>query len=197
MNERLAELASALLDGELDRDGQERAVSALLAANEGERERVGRFRMIGDVMRGESSVLATSVVRQVRQALQDEPVILAPRPRQTPRWVRPAADLAVAASVAVGAVMLTPQLMNPGEPGGQPVQTAAELPRPAMAPTLVATGAASTEPEAAGSSARWRALDRDLEDRLNRLLIEHHEFAGRTGVNGPVPHIGFVSYDAR
>ena len=24
-----------------------------------------------------------------------------------------------------------------------------------------------------------------------------HEFGGRTGVNGPVQHIGFVSYDAR
>ena len=32
---------------------------------------------------------------------------------------------------------------------------------------------------------------------LNRLVIEHHEFGGRTGINGPVPHIGLVSYGSR
>jgi hypothetical protein len=44
---------------------------------------------------------------------------------------------------------------------------------------------------------RWQALNQDLENRLNRLVIEHHEFGGRTGVNGPVPHIGLVSYGSR
>ena len=44
---------------------------------------------------------------------------------------------------------------------------------------------------------RWQALNQDLENRLNRLVIEHHEFGGRTGINGPVPHIGLVSYGTR
>lgn len=197
MNERQAELASALLDGELDRDGQAKAVSALLAAGDEELERFGRYRMIGDVMRGESAVPSTSIARYIREALQDEPVVLAPRSREVPRWMRPAAGLAVAASVAVGAVMVAPQLLSPGQPDAQPVvQAAADLPRPAMAPQLVAAGSSPTrDPE--GKAAQWQALDRELEERLNRLVVEHHEFGGRTGVNGPVPHIGFVSYDAR
>jgi sigma-E factor negative regulatory protein RseA len=196
MNERQAELASVLLDGELDQEEQARAVSALLGAGDEALERFGRYRLIGDVMRGESAVLSTSVVRNVREVLQDEPVVLAPRSRAVPRWMRPAAGLAVAASVAVGAVMVAPQLLSPGQPGGQAVQTAAELPRPDVAPTLVAAGSSATR-DPQGRFGQWQALDRELEERLNRLVIEHHEFGGRTGVNGPVPHIGFVSYDAR
>jgi hypothetical protein len=36
-----------------------------------------------------------------------------------------------------------------------------------------------------------------MAERLNRLVIEHHEFGGRTGINGPVAHIGLVNYAGR
>jgi len=200
MNEKTAELTSALLDGELDRDSQSRAVAAVLAAGPEALGRFGRYRLIGDVMRGESTVPASSVVDQVRLALRDDPVVLAPRPRQTPRWLRPAAGMAVAASVAVGAVLVAPQLMTrTGQPAPS-VQVVAGMPQQTIAPTLVAAGPVQ-EPATAlavdASGGRWQTLDHDLEDRLSRLVIEHNEFGGRTGINGPVPHIGFVSYDGR
>jgi len=200
MNEKQAELTSALLDGELDRDGQSRAVEAVLAAGPEVLQRFGRYRLIGDVMRGESAVLASSVADRVRQALRDEPVILAPQQRPTPRWLRPVAGMAVAASVAVGAVLVAPQLLTQtGQPASS-VQVATNMPQPTIAPTLVAAGPAQdlANPVAvAATEERWQRLDRDLEDRLSRLVIEHNEFGGRTGINGPVPHIGFVSYDGR
>lgn len=195
MNDTQRELTSALLDGELNREGQLRMVSGLLESGREGLDRFGRYRLIGDVMRGESAVLATSLAQRVRASLADEPVVLAPR-RQPPRWLRPVAGLAVAASVATAAVVVAPQLIAPQGDGPPPAQTVAALPPPAVAPTLVATGPAARSGQA-DSGPQWKTLDRELEDRLNRLVIEHNEFSGRTGINGPVPHLGFVSYEAR
>ncbi len=200
MNEQQAEMMSALLDGELGHEDQERVISALLTADSNQRERFGRYRLIGDVMRGESAVLASSVTARVSGALRQEPVVLAPPRRRSPAWVRPLAGMAVAASVAAAAIVVAPQLITQTSERPHPVQLAAESAGPAIAPTLVAAAPPAETgllPDASRPEARWQALDRHLEDRLNRLVIEHQEFGGRTGINGPVPHIGFVSYDAR
>jgi len=192
MNDTKNELTSALLDGELDPDTQQRSISAILDAGEQELERFGRYRLIGDVIRGESSVLATSVASRVQRSLIDEPVVLAPPRRQSRQWLRPVAGLAVAASVATAAVFLTPQLLTQGGVDTESVQLAADVRQRTVSPVLVSAGAAkpNTEP----TEKRWQALTPGLEDRLNRLVVEHHEFGGRTGINGPVPHIGLVSH---
>lgn len=201
MTEKHGDLTSALLDGELDRDSQLRAVSEILSAGAEELERFGRYRLIGDVMRGESSVLAASVAGRVNVALRDEPVVLAPPPKQARRWVRPLGGLAVAASVATLAVVVAPQMFTRATPEAQPVNLAADVSPAAIAPQLLAAGTAANTAIGSGEPAqvptRWQALDPALEERLNRLVIEHHEFGGRTGINGPVPHIGLVGYDAR
>lgn len=202
MNDKRHEQTSALLDGELEPDDQLRVIARMTDDDRDALERFGRYRLIGDVMRGECTVLASDLAGRVREALRHEPVVLAPRPRQLPRWLRPVAGVAVAASVAAGAVLVAPQVLNQTGQPGQPLQLAAELPRQAMAPTLVAAGPAVEQAESlvvAGvpAASRWQVLDPDMEDRLNRLVIEHHEFGGRTGINGPVPHIGFVSHGTR
>lgn len=206
MNEKQSELISALLDGELSKESQQRTVSAMLQNDGDDLERFGRYRLIGDVMRGETAVLAADISARVRTALEDEPVVLAP-PRRKNAWLRPVAGLAVAASVATAAVVIAPQLISQGDPDAVGTQTVAGVtPAPAvtMAPTMVASTPAPLQamPVAAtsvdrDSAPRWQALDEQLEDRLNRLVIEHQEFGGRTGINGPVPHIGLVGYDAR
>ena len=204
MNNKQDELISALLDDELDYDASQRAISGLLDSGQDGMDRFARYRLIGDVMRGESVVLAGSVATRVSQALRDEPPVLAPRPRahQRPRrWARPAAGLAIAASVAAAAIMVAPQLMTrPGEPG-QPMQLAADVQhRDATPATLVAAGGSQADArpvEVAETQLRWPARNQEASERFDRLMMEHREFGGRTGVNGPVQHIGFVSYDAR
>ena len=204
MNNKQDELISALLDDELDYDASQRAISGLLDSGQDGMDRFARYRLIGDVMRGESAVLAGSVATRVSQALRDEPPVLAPRPRahQRPRrWARPAAGLAIAASVAAAAIMVAPQLMTrPGEPG-QPMQLAADVQhRDATPATLVAAGGSQADArpvEVAETQLRWPARNQEASERFDRLMMEHREFGGRTGVNGPVQHIGFVSYDAR
>lgn len=193
MNQKTTDLTSALLDGELDPETEQRAITALLDSGPDEVARFARYHLIGDVIRGESSVLATSVAGKVQQALVDEPVVLAPRPRRSPQWLRPVAGLAVAASVASAAILVAPQLMTTPDAGSESVQVAAQPPRTAAAPVLVAARQTPVPSE----TGRWHALDKDLEARLNRLVIEHQEFGGRTGINGPVPHIGLVSYGTR
>ncbi|MGB5200590.1 MAG: sigma-E factor negative regulatory protein, partial [Sedimenticolaceae bacterium] len=64
-NKIVGELTSALLDGELDRSTQQAAIWANLAADDEERQRFARYRLIGDVMRGESAVLALQVSSRV------------------------------------------------------------------------------------------------------------------------------------
>ena len=198
MNVKQTELTSALLDGELDPDNQQRVISTMLDMGQQELERFGRYRLIGDVIRGESSVLATSVVEKVHEALIDEPVVLAPR-RRPKRWLRPVAGLAVAASVATAAVLVAPQLMTQTGVDAESVQVAADIQQFAGSPVLVT--ASTAQPQAPTNKEpvemRWQALNRGLEDRLNRLVVEHQEFGGRTGLNGPVPHIGLVSYGSR
>lgn len=203
MNEKHGELTSALLDGELDSDAQQRVVAAMLDSVPHELERFGRYRLIGDVLRDESTVLAADVAERVGKALQDEPVVFAPSRTRGRQWLRPVAGLAVAASVAAVAVVVAPQLLTQEDQEAQSPQLSANFQRPAIAPTFVATGPTASQAQtpratdAIEGNTRWQALNKDLEARLNRLVIEHHEFGGRSGINGPVPHIGFVSYEER
>ena len=205
MNERHPELTSALLDGELDPEARKAFISAITGPEQEELARFERYCLIGDAIRGESSMLAVSVASRVHESLRDEPVVLAPAPRRSRPWLRPVAGVAVAASVAVAAVILAPQLMTQPQVDGEPVQLATELTRPPARPSLASAGVpdprAGEGPQTAdirpATEPRWQGLTPALEDRLNRLVIEHHEFGGRTGINGPVPHIGLVSYGTR
>lgn len=198
MNDQNAEQLSALLDGELGRDEQNRTVSRLLSGDASGLGRFGRYRLIGDVMRGESAILADTVRDRVAAAIADEPTVLAPR-RPALRWAKPAAGLAVAASVAVAAVFMAPALLQqPGDPqlGPAVVQT----PPASDALRLVTADAqpvSRRDEQSARPAGQWETLDAELGERLNRLVIEHHEFGGRTGINGPVAHIGLVNYAGR
>lgn len=200
MNEKQAEQLSAMLDGELDLQAVDRTVSDVLLGGDEALARYGRYRLIGDVLRGESAVLAQDVAGRVRSRLEDEPTVMAPMSRRAPRWVRPAAGLAIAASVAAAAVMVAPGLLTTGDPGQAAVATAVPADPSPIGPTTGILRVAGTEPlSVAGVTEpdRWRALNSEYAERLNRLVIEHQEFGGRSGINGPVAHLGLVSYGGR
>ncbi len=202
MNKIEGELISALLDGEIEPGAHRHTVSRLIDAGPEALDTYGRYRLIGDLMRDETG-LVVPVADEVHAALRDEPSILVPRPPSPLRWLRPVGGVALAASVAAAAIFIAPQIVPSFVTDMQVVEVVPERPRPVPAPQLVASKPspparidAGHESTLVGQS-RWRALDKDLETRLNRLVIEHHEFAGRTGVTGPVPHISVVSYDPR
>lgn len=197
MKDQFEEQLSALLDGELDPQEQERVVSRLTGGDNARLDRFGRYRLIGDVVRGESAVLANGVSDAVRSALEDEPTVLAPR-RASWRWGKPAAGLALAASVAAAAIVVAPGFMQ--QPGGLETGPAiVEAPTLTQPIQLVASDnpVPVSRPVGNPPTGQWQTLDAGLSDRLNRLVIEHHEFGGRTGIKGPVAHIGLVNYAGR
>jgi sigma-E factor negative regulatory protein RseA len=195
MNSNHGETISALLDGELVDPAAQRTIDALLQGDPEDRARFGRYRLIGDLMRGEAVVVSSELATRVHERLREEPHILVP-PRRQRTWLRPVAGAALAASVAAGAVMVAPQLLGPADqPPG-----AAQLASVPVATAVPINRVAAVEGAAAQSMAgqgRWHTLNGEMAERLNRMVLEHHEFGGRTGINGPVAHIGLVSYDPR
>ncbi|MES9872717.1 MAG: sigma-E factor negative regulatory protein [Candidatus Sedimenticola sp. 6PFRAG7] len=189
-SEKYREQLSALLDDELS---PEQAADTLSRLRENDELRAAwdRYHLIGDVMRGESVRVSTAdVADPVRTSLEDEPAIVAVRkPNQdskmpgkaTVRWVKPAAGAALAASVAVVAVMLSPQVEQI-IPGNETIV--------ATAPTQI------SYPRQNGT--RWKNLNRpEVESKLNRYLVDHSEYASSGGMSGVLPYASFVTYDAK
>ena len=149
----------------------------------------------------DESAQVVHVSDDVRSALRDEPTVFVPPPPSPWRWWKPVAGVAVAASVATAAVVIAPQMIPGLQPGTQMIPVMTDVPRPQAIPQLVASQPSRLDNAISRSgspgSSRWHTLDPKLEERLNRLIIEHHEYAGRTGLHGPVPHLGVASYEAR
>lgn len=150
------ERLSALMDGELDAQEASRLLDVLCRDPELQ-QRWSDLQLVGDAMRS-TDVAACHVdafCARVRQALADEPTVLAPR-RPTPLRRYAVPGIAVAASVAAIAFVAVPLLRSPGP------EMAAHQAAPV---TAAAPAAAAVEPAAAQSSrataaiANARALD--------------------------------------
>lgn len=190
MSDRQREGLSALLDGEIHDDEIE-VVLDRLRQDETMAATLARYSLIGHGLRGEAvHRQALDIHTAVSRRLQAEPPILAaPRPAEVlthPRWWRPAAGLAIAASVAALAVALVPQVVqqDPATPAFDVVVQSA----PAT-PVLV--------PVSAQQQTRWTHGQPEIESKLNAYLADHNEFAGQGSVTGLIPYASFVSYDGK
>lgn len=100
---------SELIDGELEADDA-RVVLDAVKRDADLRSRWQEYQLVGDILRGEKS-LGSDITARVMAALDDEPVVLAPRAVRRQPWQRTL--LAVAATlagvVAVAWVALAPQ----------------------------------------------------------------------------------------
>ena len=181
MNDGEKERVSALLDGELPA-GEAGRVLGTVSAHEELRGAWDRYHLIGDVMRGEAARPGSrGIADVVAERIRQEPTVLSPPVRTTfrpPRWLRPAAGGALAASVAVAAVLLAPSIV-PGPGLDSPV---AQAPVPAT--------------QVGGDGTRWRHLDPEAESDLNRYLVDHGEYVAPGAVHRVLPYASFVSYDA-
>jgi sigma-E factor negative regulatory protein RseA len=108
MSEQIREQVSAFLDGELPSSETELLLKRLTRDCE-LRQSFGRYALIGESLRGASRMpLTRGFASRVNQAIDGEPATpdLAPGGRaHAPRWWRPVAGAAVAASVAAVAVV--------------------------------------------------------------------------------------------
>lgn len=135
MTDTLNEQLSAFLDGELP-EAETTLLLKRLERDDELRGTLSRYSLIGAVMRTDGDMPAAHhVAARVSAALAREPSLTDASPR---RWVRPAAGLAVAASVALATVLLLPQWL-----GGPPQAPAASL---AAVPVSQVPGLAVTMP---------------------------------------------------
>lgn len=186
MNELMRDRLSALIDEELA-PAEHAAVVDQLCAAEQLRSTWSRYHLIGDTLRGElPDDRAFSIASRVRGQLQEEPTVLAPRSavRRMPRWVKPMAGTAIAASVAAAAILLLPAVPD--------------LPDAATPSKIAGTGELPTPVSRADpNGTRWDLGQPALESKLNTYLVNHHNYAPVANLNGMISYASFAGYDSR
>jgi sigma-E factor negative regulatory protein RseA len=178
------EQVSALVDGEVSGSEVDGAVGALLS-DPALRERWSRYHLISDALHNNlSGSPYHSVADRVRQALEDEPAILAPRRRRAhmPGFMRQAAGLAIAASVTAAAI-LGVQHMHSGEGADSGNEVLAQAPGNEGFRQL-------------GASAPVREVNEVYRPTLDPYLVNHNEYSISSGMQGMLPYVRIVSDEA-
>jgi len=143
MSEQIREQVSAFLDGELPSTETELLLKRLTRDAE-LREIFGRYALIGEACRGAKTThLSHGLSARVNRAIDGESAIPVAQelPNHAPRWWRPMAGAAVAASVAVVAVFALQQRANTPTIAALPANTV-------VAPAAVRATASKTLPPA-------------------------------------------------
>jgi len=187
------EKISAFLDNELHRD---ELMSFSLSSEPEDAEVVRRYQMVGETLRGEMSEAAfVDVSQAVHEALvgenlaaQSQAAVAHTESSATvaeiktagftlSSWFRPAAGMAVAASVALVMVVT---LSGQENPSYAPVANNIEL-QPAATPAL-------------RLAVENKAVNKQARDLDPRLVNRHLEFATQDTMQGRLPYVRAVSY---
>lgn len=189
---------SELLDGELDETRLDECIRRL-SGDESSRGRFTRYVMVRDCLRhsppGPASV---GLSDRVRVALQDEPVVLSPSAQRhrAAKLLRPAAGLAIAASVATVAVLglRDGQMTEQESRTASPVATETSRDRESTVPAADGPGASPFQYAEAQLQAP-AAQAASVSDRawMNNYLLRHNEAAGATGRTGFIPYVYIVT----
>jgi sigma-E factor negative regulatory protein RseA len=188
MHDEIREQLSAMADDELS-DVETPLLLGRLQRDAALRACLGRYQLIGEVMRGGTGATATlGVAARVQQALAADAPMHMPAAvlnNGRPVWFRPLAGVAVAASVAVVAVLSVNSLRK--------TETESV---PALASGLPASGsgAAVTQVSQSGGQ-QWERLDPRIDKRLSGYLVNHNEYAASRGVQGVMPYVRIVGYE--
>ncbi len=179
----MKEKLSAFVDAELN-EFEERRLLNELAKDEELRRVWGRYHLIRAALRNEvhtssSLDLPGRVGAEVGNALVGHIEAL-PVAAFRGRFVRWAATVAVAASVAAVTIVGLQALHRPGAPSSPPV-------------------ALEQDGEISGArpyAAKWGAEQPEMESVLNVYLVEHNDFAPTNGMSGMLlPYVRVVAYD--
>ena len=188
MGESREQRLSELMDDELSELERRRWLDELIG-DEANRATLGRYRLIGEVLRqeGDSPLVRPDFSARVMAAIQEngaQGVVQS----SVSNWKRALSGLAIAASVAMMAVYLAPAVIDPAVEGVTPIQVAA-----------VSQAASSqlhypSKPESSEGT-YWETLPPEVENKLNRYLVDHAEYASGRAMDGMLPYASFVSYD--
>jgi sigma-E factor negative regulatory protein RseA len=176
---------SALLDGEVSDFEQRRLVDELLKDEEAQGQWM-RSSLIGDAMRNElPETVSLDFADVIRQQIDQEEEYQAQG--SAPSWFKPAAGFSVAAMVAVVSV-LSLQSMVGYEQSTTPVPTVVSSAAPPSAVDQSNFRLASSP----APSVQQGVSSEEVQQRINRYLVNHSEYASRPGM---LPHARIVGYE--
>lgn len=194
------EKISAFLDNDMHRD---ELMSFSLSAESDDAKTAQRYQMIGDAMRGEMSEASfVDVSDAVREAISNESFEAQPASSRASvsaekdktglfdlsAWFRPLAGMAVAASVAVVMVVtLSQQGGDDFSPAVAPVADNTDTPLAAKTTTVAA--------ERSVDSAKVAEANKKASE-LNPYINQHLEFATQDALQGRLPYVRAVNYEA-
>jgi len=205
MNEVLHEQLSALVDGEIE-SGELPLLTRQLAQSREFSDQLDRYFVIRDVLKRDLPPCGrVNLAERVSAAVDAEPVYHRRRRRSwSGQALRPAAGLAIAASVAVVAVSLWPGPAS--TPQGETAQTATG--NVAVMPVRTGAMRVSTDSVAAGtpvdeqrpqspSADQWERLDPNVQHWLNGYMIDHSEHAGSAQLGGVINYARIASHEPK
>ncbi|MDZ7735987.1 MAG: sigma-E factor negative regulatory protein [Gammaproteobacteria bacterium] len=173
-----------------------------------------RYHLVGDSLRGQlpAQFPATDLSARISRALESEPAILSPQRRTatvSQRILKPAAGLAIAASVALVAIIGLRGMdhtAGTGSTTGDTTVAATDAAATAPAPERIEVQAPrqSLQPAAPSQLARTvstEAVPGDYQQsgqaagqyRFNSYLINHNEYRVNSGVHGSMPYARIVA----
>lgn len=202
MSHDYREHLSALMDGELRRDESRFLLKRL--ERDAELGVVwARFHVTRQVLRRQDVyALRPDFAAGVFARIEDEAVLPG---RRGATWVRWASGGAVAASVAVAALVLTPPVVDTADTGSAAPPRVAS--RAGGAPVVAAPASVSTLPQELRTSlpgplivpaqpasatigdADWAQPAASLDPRLQSYLIRHYQAVGAAGQSAVVPYV--------
>ncbi|MBW9265405.1 MAG: sigma-E factor negative regulatory protein [Candidatus Thiodiazotropha sp. (ex. Lucinisca nassula)] len=194
MTEQEFERLSALVDDEISEHEISGEINKLKNTQESQ-DIWSRYHLIGDAMRNElGQIHDPEMARSICRHIENEPIVLAPaalKPRSANKK-RAITGLAVAASLTAAAVVMAPQLINPGS---------SETPNQLASSDQLPISNQNQRPESntvyvAENGTRWKLLKKPkVESRLNDYLLNHQDLSPSSNIKGIMPYATFVSYD--
>jgi sigma-E factor negative regulatory protein RseA len=177
MTEEIREQLSALVDDELD-EVERPLLLGRLQRDAELRDCLGRYQLIGEVMRGAGQVATLGVAERVRKVLEQETGPAAGKSSRVDRnWWKPLAGFAVAASVALVAILTVTSISE--ESADETVQLAGKQTPAAEIPV---------------SEQQWDRIEPQVDKRMAGYLVNHNEYAASRGVQGVMPYVRIVGY---
>ncbi|MFQ5660565.1 MAG: sigma-E factor negative regulatory protein [Gammaproteobacteria bacterium] len=190
MSEQMKEQISMLMDGEMDGPGDQ--LISNLIQNKSLRDTWLRYHLISDVLKGQTpTCLDSRLVDRISARIADEPPILAPNAMRPRFFIKAAAGLAIAASVAAIAIL--------GLQQNQTGQTATQWQQPLAQQSQALTAARQyTFPSRLASIKAPQMGPRNVRAnlRMNSYLVNYNTYRTmHATMQGMIPYVRIVAYE--
>jgi sigma-E factor negative regulatory protein RseA len=189
MSKESLEHLSSLMDGELSRETG-LFLTRRLSSDEAMCETWERYHLIRDCIRqpGSKQVVTGLSVKISRSLDAEETPSVSPW--RTQRWLKPVSGLAIAASVALMAIIVTaPQSIVPGE-GDTSLTTSAN--QPFVSPNSLSRTPVS-QAVSYSPTQQTKPTQQIKSNRLNAYLLRHNQMARTAGRQGFVSFVPIVA----